>query len=303
MTKTRRWRIKFSLRAFLVTFILLAVSFSVWSVRAQRQRLAVEWVASNGGQVLYKCDRETAGVGNDGYVSNAPPPVPKFILNILDIHYFTTATLVSLDNSNSQDLTPLQALGGMDTLILRDTKFSDFAPLVKHSGLTNLVIKNSPVRDLGPLSEIPNLDSLTLNQVPASKLNPLRNAKKLNYLYITGCDFADYSNLSTLTKLKYLWLENTSIDSLEPLEKLRLNFIGLHNIGTPDLSPLSSLQQLEAIQLTLLSTDDVSPLSKLPSVNNILIARMPVTQSQIDALQRSHPRCKIDFFPMPIGAR
>jgi internalin A len=291
-----KW-LRFNLRTFLVTVTLVGVGCGMWGYRAKSQRDAVDWVIENGGEVLYQYNRQSVGRGPDGYVSNARIPMLQSVFSFLDIHYFSSVTLVKFEGSNALDLSPIVALKKLNTLILRDTKITDLSPIQSAFRLASLAIQSSPIEDLRPLSNMPNLEMLTLDDVPVVDLEHLLGCERLAYLQLINCNSDEYSHLAKLSELEYLFLENVPIKSLSLLNGLKLKSLVLENIGTAELSPLSELHELESVSLSSIEASDLSPLSKLSNLKQLLVAQMPVTQFEIDALQESLRNCKISFFP------
>jgi len=117
MQQNRRAMIfrRFSLRAFLIAFTLLAVCFAVWADRSRRQRTAVAGLRELGARIYYDFEL-TRGIsgeyeikpGPDGYLGQpAVSDVPAWLVKSLGIDYFHTSAVVYLYIPRPLDALPL----------------------------------------------------------------------------------------------------------------------------------------------------------------------------------------------------
>ena len=179
-----RW-LRFSLRTFLIVITILTVCFGWWVYRAERQRAAVRWVKENGGTVYYDFEFDSEGV----FAQNRQSPVPEWLLNILDVNYFSNVVYLNISGPQVTDLTPLADLTNLNTLAFIRTPISDLKP---STGITNLVWSSlqdnaNQVSDLTPLAGLTNLKGLYLflTQVSDEEIVRLQQA-------LPNCDIVEY---------------------------------------------------------------------------------------------------------------
>ena len=138
----RRW-LRFSLRAFAIAITILCIWLGCYVYRVDRQRDAVQWVLENGGHVHYDYHRHQ----NGDYVPDSLPPVPTWMLDILDIHYFASVEYVTFHDPNFSDLTPVANLTNLKWLDLFNTQVSDLTPLANMSNLEHLWLHQTQAGD------------------------------------------------------------------------------------------------------------------------------------------------------------
>ena len=156
-----------------------------------------------------------------------------------------------------------------------DTDISDLSPLSNLTNLTNLALANNNISDLSPLSNLTNLTDLALANNNISDLSPLSNLTNLHSLSLGSSNISDLSPLSNLTNLTDLRLEYNNISDLSPLSDLtNLTDLRLDGNNISDLTPLAGLTNLMTLHLNF---------------------NAPLSQSQVDALQKQLPDCKITY--------
>ena len=126
----RRW-LRFNLRSFLIVITILSAWVGWYVYRAEKQRTTVQWVQENGGSVFYDCQFGDAR----NFMGDPQPAVPKRLLDMLGVDYFSSVTLVVIDDQELSDVTPLAHLKNLKSLLLMNTQVRDLSPL---AGLTRL---------------------------------------------------------------------------------------------------------------------------------------------------------------------
>jgi hypothetical protein len=120
--RKRRW-LRLSLRAFFVLLTISCVWLGRYVYRAERQRSAVAWIVENNGSVSYAYQVDA----NGKFLPYAQDPVPSWMLNNLDISYFSSVHEVNLLYTDI-NLTPFAGLPNLKWLTLDQTKGSDLSP-------------------------------------------------------------------------------------------------------------------------------------------------------------------------------
>ena len=152
------------------------------------------------------------------------------------------------NNSNTvSDLTPLQNLINLETLIMWGNKISDVTPLSNLTNLRNLHLNFNNVSDLTPLSNLTNLEYLEIMENQVSDISSLDTLTKLKFVHLDNNSIANISAISNWTQIEYLYLTNNQITDVTPMQNLTtLRELYLANNPIDDFSPLSGIyDQLE----------------------------------------------------------
>ena len=104
----------------------------------------------------------------------------------------------------------------------------------------------------------------------------------------------DISPLSALTALEDLTLSGNDISDVSPLSGLtRLTSLQLSDNRISDLTPLSGLTALKTLYLDGNPVTDFSPLEKLGSLRTLSMKNIRIADTQLEALQKALPDCRI----------
>ncbi len=139
--------------------------------------------------------------------------------------------------------------------------------------------------------------SLKFSSDEVRDLSPLQALKELKVLDATGSAMhrgriKDLRPLRRLRSLDVLQLMNNEIETVAPLEGLRLEFLGLGFNPVDDLKPLSGMP-LTVLHLWNSAVHDLSPLAGMPLTDlNLAVAPVrdlsPLKGMPLDALYISH---------------
>jgi len=198
----RRW-LRFSLRTFLIVLTIFCVWLGWYLYRVEQQRNAVKWVEENGGEVRYDYQFDSKGVR----LGNSQPSVPKWLLNILDVNYFSSIVSVEIsDASQITNLTPIACLTNLERLYLDDAQVTDLQPLAGLTSLEILFLETTPVNDLTPFAGLTNLKWLGFGNSQVSDLTPLASLKNLSNLWLLETKAGDWSPFpNRLTQFEMLF--------------------------------------------------------------------------------------------------
>ena len=155
---------------------------------------------------------------------NALTRIPPNLHDIKGLYW------VDLDNTQINDLTPLQVLTGLQQLLLNQTGVVDLTPLQALTGLQGLYLNQTGVVDLTPLQALTGLQRLLLDQTGVVDLTPLQ----------------------ALTGLQRLSLNQTGVVDLRPICDLPLSgkgpFSGISFANTPAIARDPELLRLSAVE-------------------------------------------------------
>ena len=188
-----RLRFRYSISTFLIVIALVSALLGKASIEARRQKAAVDWVRDHGGGVLYDW--------NEHHMEYwTPPPAhpyPEWLRELFGDDYFQTVTYVWVD---SRDLTPLENLPEIHTLILSDNGIVDLSPLASLKKLKILDLNRNQITDLTPLAQLTLLTELCAEDNRITDISPLLSLEYLKEAELKGNQI-DKSQLKLLNAM------------------------------------------------------------------------------------------------------
>jgi Leucine Rich repeat len=258
----RRFRLRFSLRTFLIAFTLIGV-FLGWFgrelVRVRRQREVVNQYLASGAKVHfdYQFDGKNFNV--------ATPPAPKILLRMFGDDLFTHLVYVRWDSvspASDKLVALLPCLPQLKYIVLAGPRVSDRAitylqklPQLQELGLYDVGIHSEGI---GQLAQCPGLSNISLYGQFVSdahlKAIPLGDRLRIFQLLRTpNVGDEGVSALANLKGLEYLDIysapkvTNSGIAALSQLQHLKsLNILGtaMTDGALPDIGKLTNLEFL-----------------------------------------------------------
>lgn len=275
--KPRRWGrwFRFSLATMFVAVTVLCVVLAVIARRAEQERRAVALIEKRGGTIVYDFQYQPTGLHD----YDATPPCPKWVENLIGIHYFARVAVVSLYRSDVRD--------------------DDLIEVGNLSGLRELLLEGCPVTNSG-LKHLQNLKRLEVFHSHGSKIDDdglkylahkRLHCLSLVDLRITGSGLA---HLNQCTNLEELWLHDSDINdeglSLLPrFPKLWLLDLQGTKVSNTDLKHLTGFPVLQNLSLEATAIDDagVGQLSKLENLKTLSLNHTRVTELGLATLASS----------------
>ena len=108
----------------------------------------------------------------------------------------------------------------MTGLYLASTSISDISALEDLTSLTTLVLYNNSISDISALEDLTSLKRLYLEDNSISDISALENLTSLNTLNLSNNSISDISALENLTSLRTLYLSGNLISDYAPLRTL-----------------------------------------------------------------------------------
>ncbi|MDF2700547.1 MAG: putative peptidase [Haloplasmataceae bacterium] len=105
---------------------------------------------------------------------------------------------IDLSNKNITDLSGIDYLKNMTTLILSSNSITDLTPISQLTHLKYLILDNNEIIDISPLSLLINLKLLTLSNNLISDISPLVQLNKLELLMLSDNKITDIGVLLTM---------------------------------------------------------------------------------------------------------
>jgi uncharacterized protein YneF (UPF0154 family) len=162
------------------------------------------------------------------------------------------------------------------------------------------------ITDISSVAGLTNLTHLEMNHGPELvDITPLAGLTRLKVLALKNSGIQDIKALAKLSDLEWLYLSNSKgVNDLSPLKNLtNLSILILDDCkGVRDISVLSNLTNLSILGLRGLEISDISTLSSLTQLRHLYLQRCKkLSQTQIRELNKSLPRCIIDYRDARLG--
>ena len=145
-----------------------------------------------------------------------------------------------------------------------ERRFSEVRiPIAKTSTLRRLLASSESRAHFW--SAVRSFNPLRLNLLGSWDVDPreLLSLNRLQSLYISLPSFEGLNTVAQLPALELLWLVAPKVTNVAPIAKLtRLSNL-LLNVAVSDLTPLSTLKELQSLSLRHAPISDLSPLRKL----------------------------------------
>ena len=139
-------------------------------------------------------------------------------------------------------------------------------------GLRSLHLDRTSISDLSCLVYMPNLKEIDISETKVTNLWFLEDLNQLDSLHAYDTEINDLSPLSELP-LKEIMIGRSKISDLAPISGMttlvKIDLDG--NVGVNDLSPLSTLVNLEYLSIQGLSTLDIDQLNYLEALSKLKV--------------------------------
>lgn len=176
-----------------------------------------------------------------------------------------------------KDISALQNMSNLKSLLLAQNEISDITPLRSLSGLTSLNLEGSPIEDVSILCNLNNLKILHLEscEIDDNDLEYICNLTNLKSLYLGNINY-EYNNINNiepikkLTNLTTLRLDNNNITDITALSDLvNLENLALRGNNISNLEPLSNLTKLKTLNLGRDNYGTGNPISTIKPLENL----------------------------------
>ena len=176
-----------------------------------------------------------------------------------------------------KDISALQNMSNLKSLLLAQNEISDITPLRSLSGLTSLNLEGSPIEDVSILCNLNNLKTLHLEscEIDDNDLEYICNLTNLTSLYLGNINY-EYNNINNiepikkLTNLTTLRLDNNNITDITALSDLvNLENLALRGNNISNLEPLSNLTKLKTLNLGRDNYGTGNPISTIKPLENL----------------------------------
>jgi hypothetical protein len=265
-------RLRALLQFRLGTLLLVVTVFCVWLGvqvnRTNKQRRAIAAIEAARGVIRYDYEYDPAGQR----ISDAVPPAPKWLRQLLGDDYFRKVVTVSFA--------------------------TEFYGRHKELGLSK--IDDQGLRLFESLPDVQKLELGHNRAVTDAGLVHLRNLKKLDMLYlydcnVTGTGLTHLEGLPALTGLDLRWNPLTP-DGFATLARLKnLVALGLPaSVTDDDLAALKSLTKLKRLHLEQTGITDAG-LIHLESMTSLEEVTLPsrISDDALTRMRQALPQCLI----------
>lgn len=175
-----------------------------------------------------------------------------------------------LDYQEITDITPLSDLP-LEYLSLTGNVISDIETLSGMDGLQVLNLAENPVRSADLLAELPELRELSLEATGVTSIEAFRGCD-LQYINVRTTWVDDYTPLYDCAHLTRLVTGSMPEGAVETLSGLTgLVELRLYSTQNVDLTCLTSMQQLQELDLTGCRLINPEALAELPALQNLFL--------------------------------
>jgi cysteine-rich repeat protein len=183
------------------------------------------------------------------------------ISNLSPLSGLTNLSQIFAQNNDIPDtqLTNLSGLTSMTYLYLSNNdNISDISALNGLTNLVSLLLDNNNISNLTPLTGLTNLTNLNLYQNNISNLTPLAVLTNLTSLALGNNSISNLSPIAGLTNLTWLDLKNNAISDLSPIGSGNATIVGFasgnsidirNNTGLNGANAPASLAEVAILQL------------------------------------------------------
>jgi len=314
--RKRPWY-RFSLRALLVAFTVVAVLLGAVGFKLHRIRHRRDLVASierDGGWVRYRHHFDE--YGNDRQVPYSrtesgeivfhyPPPGPSFLRRALGEDAFFVLTQAAIKGVSADQLRALSAYSSLEVLSCEDTRFSDedaIAFLPRFPRLRVLMLNGTDVTDraMGAIGRIETLTDLHLERTDITDHGVFKLGRPTEFEFISLADTeitdASVPVIARMKCLKRLNLGGTRItdDSIPELAGLPLvGWLDLNDTRISDtgVAQLTGLKNLVSLDLSGTRVTDAGILQFAPArrLYYLDLRRTGVSDEAIRQLEQRMP--------------
>lgn len=198
-------------------------------------------------------------------------------MRILLIFIFISGLLFSCENDVAFLDKALEACIRNTTGQTGDLTQEDFDKItILYCGQDEPGHEENGINSIKNIEKLRNLSRLILYKSHVTDISPLRELKKLTFLGITS---------------------DLPITSYEPILRLPLTFLGLHDVELEDISFLSQIKTLEELNLQRNRIQDISVIGSLPKLKLLDIRYNRITSLYAIA---QHPNIE-NFTDLSIG--
>ncbi|HEX32074.1 MAG TPA: hypothetical protein ENF88_00085, partial [Candidatus Acetothermia bacterium] len=180
---------------------------------------------------------------------------------------------LDLSGLGIKDLTGIEHCYDMKVLTINNAQIADFTPLSAMRGLHWLYLENDDISDISFLAHTRTLRILDLAGNHVSDLSPIEGCPLLWKVFLTN------NNVHSLVPLPYgreFFLAGNAITSLAPLaDSTHLRVLDINGNNVSDISVLSKSPWLKYLNLSNNKISDLKPLVDNPGVekNDVLDVR------------------------------
>ena len=203
--------------------------------------------------------------------------------NVESVTKITISGFYKKDDEKIRDITGIDKLTSLTSLVLDYNKISDISELGGLTSLTDLSLSNNQISEISELGGLTNLKTLYLSKNQISDISELGGLTNLKTLYLPNNQISDISELGGLTNLKTLYLSNNQISDISELGGLTsLTKLSLSNNQISEISELGGLTSLTSLGLSNNQISDISELGGLTNLKALYLSKNQI--SDISAL-------------------
>ena len=187
-------------------------------------------------------------------------------------------TTIESDMMGMRDLTGLEQVVALETLVLAGNEITNITPLQRLRNLTTLNLAGNAITDITPLSGLTELISLDLGANNLTSIDALEDLTGLTTLDLRDNSLTDISLLANFTALTTLNLSGNSITDISALTGLTsLTALRLNANAISDFTPLIGLTSLTTLELGRTGLSSLNAISGLTALTALNLSENTIT--------------------------
>ena len=238
-----------------------------------------------------------------------------------------TLSFLNASGNAINSTSPLTMMNGLSTLYLDENPIRDFAGLRKVKTLSVLGLNSTGLDDTG-LSYLKGLSMLSVLNIEdnpdlsgeaVDELKTYLNACHISHsplgyavdfdghevlsdsmmLNLSGMQIVSIEGIMRLNELEVVDLSDNLISNIYPLQftdsRFTITSLSLRNNRIEDLTPLSSLMQLETLDLSNNDVSSLVPLMSMTTLRTLVLTGNPLSEEEVATLRNYLLDCDVIF--------
>ena len=172
------------------------------------------------------------------------------IADLSGIEQLTGLRTLIMENNQITDLAPLSSLTSLGDLRLGSNQIEDIFALGSLEALFNLQVGLNRITDISVIQDLQSLLILSIHNNRLTNIDPVEDHPALSRLDLTRNQVEDLTPLADLVSLEWLWISDNPLTDIGPLARLsRLRYLISDRTQIEEISALTELGALDSLTL------------------------------------------------------
>ncbi len=268
---------------------ILAAPFAPFAAEAPFAGLLKAYAEESGSQIigndasgipdkaLYDAVLKAGDSNNDGVLTKEEAEKITYlnvqasnVIDITGIQYMKNLDSLILLNNKIKDISALKQLTNLKNLNLNINQINDITVLKYMENLSVLSLDVNQISDISALKDLINLKSLSLDSNQISDISVLKNLTNMETIRLDYNQISDISALANMTNMKSLYLAHNKIRDISEIKTLvKMKVINLDNNQISDISALENMTNMERLYLAYNNISDISTIEGMIKLTDL----------------------------------